>query len=135
MYNDLVNVTSQANIVVNAWHANKERITSHESEIQNLVNVGKFSFEFIFACRNFKKLLEYYHKVPSKHFEPFTSDFDKSRALLAELMEIEKWATKVWHDVSPRIESELGKQEWKKYLDHLDSTSGPAKYATDLGWI
>jgi hypothetical protein len=135
MFNDLVNQTTQARIITNAWAANKDRITAKVTDLDSLVAVGKFSYEFIFASRNYIKNLEEYLKVPSKYFEPFSGEFDKCKAICKELSEIEKAATKVWKDVAPRIKAELPPTEWEKYLAHLDTTSGSTKYARDLGWL
>ena len=135
IYNDLANQTAQAQIITNVWASNKERITENVTGIEALVTVGKFSYEFVFAARNFNRNLEYYLKTPSKYFEPFSGEFEKCEVIFKELSEIEKLATKVWRNVAPRIEAELALEEWEKYLAHLDVTCGSSKYARDLGWF
>ncbi len=133
MFNDLANQTTQARTITSAWASNKDRITAKVTDLETLVAVGKFSYEFIFAARNFTKNLEDYLKAPSKYFEPFSGEFEKCEALSKELSEIEKVATKVWKSLAPRIQAELPPAEWEKYLAHLDVTSGSTKYARDLG--
>ncbi len=135
MHEDLLRHTNQAKEVVAAWGKNAKLFASNPSELQEIVNLGLHSYEFVYAARYFKLRLSEYQKIPSKYFEPFTGQFDESRALHSQLDEIEKSALRVWVNVAPRIEKELPRGEWKKFLVHLESTSGSAKYATDLGRI
>ena len=135
MHEDLLRHTNQAKQVVAAWEKNAELFSSKPSELQEIINLGLHSYEFVYAARYFKLRLSEYQKIPSKYFEPFTSQFDESRALHSRLDEIEKSALRVWVKVAPLIEKDLPRAEWKKFLGHLDSTSGSSKYATDLGWI
>ena len=135
MHEDLLRHTTQARQVEAAWEKNADLFKSNPSDLQELVNLGLHSYEFVYAARYFKLRLSDYQKIPSKYFEPSTSQYDESRALYSRLDEIEKSALRVWVKVAPRIEKELPRAEWKKFLGHLDSTSGSSKYATDLGWI
>jgi hypothetical protein len=135
MHEDLLRDTNQAKQIAAAWEKNVELFSSKPSELQEIVNLGLHSYEFVYAARYFKLRLSEYQKVPSKYFEPFSGEFDSSKALHSRLDEIEKSALRVWLKVAPQIEKELPRAEWKKFLAHLDATSGSSKYATDLGRI
>lgn len=135
MNEDLLRYTNQAKQIVAAWEKNSELFSSKPSELQEIVNLGLHSYEFVYAARYFKLRLSEYQKIPSKYFEPFSGEFDTSRALHSRLDEIEKSALKIWLKVGLQIEKELPRAEWKKFLAHLDATSGSSSYATDLGQI
>lgn len=135
MHVDLERHLKQATEVLLAWEKNSELFKSNPSELQERVNLGLHSYEFIFAARYFKLRISEYQKIPSKYFESFTGEYDRSRELHSRLDEIEKSATNIWQRIAPQIEKEIPPTEWIKFLTHLDAKSGSSKYATYLGSI
>jgi hypothetical protein len=133
---DVERHTQEAIEAIAIWkkHMRDIETKASGSDLQENITSGINSYGCVFAARFYLWILQKYMNIPSRYY-PDANSYDKAEALIKELRTMEKESWVLWDTAATKIKRVLPKEEWKKYLAHLDKTNGSSKYAVDLGLI